>query len=494
MSTKRIGIFLAIIGVILFLASLLLDFVIPGDTGLGASQLLGLQVGVVVLLIGLFLIFVYPEQRIQMASSLRTVVQRILGLPVDVWILVGFAIVYTVFFLFPVFFNPERTMWYFNRYVPNANPIGSDIRDIVNYVHQWLVLHQSPYGGDLFAYPPLDLVLFAPLLLMGYPAYFYLITILTLLFHVGSALVLSLFIRQHANVSLPLLVFGLSLFSYGLQFELERGQYNVITFAICLIAIYIFHARYEYRYVAYLLFTLSVQLKIYPAIMIVMFVKDWRDWKGNIRRFAGIALLNLALLFLLGFRTFGEFLNAVAGKQAYAGSWNGNHSLKGFVYHLSLDGFGLFSPETVSAFQQFRGGIELFLLIIIALCFLAVLIHAYLQNDPNPNSILLLVSTICALIIPSISNDYKLPIITAPMAAVFCSLALPEQRWKRSLAIFLILIMSMAYWSTQYPFSVKPYILTRNFTALFILLLAVTALNFVVSEKRSAAVAQPVED
>ena len=493
MSTKKFGYFLTFLGAIAFLVSLLLDYLIPGDTGLGASQLLGMVAGVAIGLLGMFLVFLYPNREIQIRSSIQALTQRILDLPVTVWVLVGFTVVYVAFFLSPVFFNAERSMWYFNRYVPNTNPIGGDIRDILNYVHQWLILDQSPYGGDLFAYPPLDLILFAPLLLVDYPTYFYFITIVTLVFHVGSALVVSLFIKRHHNVSLPLLIFGLSIFSYGLQFELERGQYNVIAFALCLIAIYIFHAHYEYRYVAYLLFTLSVQLKIYPAILIVMFIRDWRDWKGNLKRFAGIALLNFALLFILGFQTFGDFLAAIAGKQSHAGSWNGNHSLKGFVYHLSLDGFGLFPPETVTVFQQYRGWIEILLLAIIAICFLSILLHSYVQNSSDPNPILLLVGTICGLIIPSISNDYKLPILTAPIAAVFCSLALPEHKGKKVLAIFLILVMSMGYWSTQYPFTVKPYVLTRNFLPLFILLISATILNFVASTKQSAIAAEPVD-
>ena len=492
MPTKRIGYFLTIVGAIAFLASVLLDFVSPGDWGIGASQILGMIAGVTLVLLGTFLVFLYPNRQLDIRSGVQSITQRILDLPVSVWVLVGFAIVYVAFYLSPVFFNAERSLWYFNRYIPDKNPIGVDIQAIMRYIQDWLLSGQSPYADGFIAYPPLALVLFSPLMLIGYPAFYFVMTALTLFFHLGSALIVSLFIKRYQDVSLALLFFGLSLFSYGLQFELERGQFNVIAFSLCLIGIYIFHSHYEFRYFAYLLFTLGVQLKIYPVILIVMFIRDWHDWKGNLKRFAGMALLNLALLFILGFPFFGGFLRAVSGQQSLGSTWNGNHSLKGFVDNLVRDGFGLFQPEILTTLQQSYRGIELLLFVIIALCFLTVIFHSYVQNRSNPNPFLLLLCTICALIIPSISNDYKLPILTAPIAAVICGLALPEHRWKRIAAIILVLVLSMAYWSTLYPFSVKPSILTRTFPALFIILIVATALHFVVSTSRAAPPAEHV--
>lgn len=493
MPTKKIGYFLTIVGALAFLTSALMDFVIPGDTGIGASQILGMESGVAILLLGLFWAFLYPNTEIKIASTLKSVVQRVLNLPVSVWVVVGFAVIYVAFYLSPVFFNADRSMWYFNRYIPDKNPIGVDVQDNVRYIENWLVSGQSPIADGFIAYPPLAFAIFSPLVLIGYPAIFYFMTFATLFFHLGSALVVLPFVKKHQNVSLALLIFGLSIFSYGFQFELERGQFNVIAFSLALIAIYIFHSRYEYRYIAYLLFTLGVQLKIYPVLLIVMFIRDWRDWKSNLKRLASIALLNFALLFVLGWQIFVDFLRAVAGKQTFGATWNGNHSLKGFVNQLVQDGYGLFQPATLTAFQEFQGSIELFFLAVIGFCFLAVLVHSYIQNNSQPNPLLLLSATICALVLPSLSNDYKLPILTAPIAAVFCGIALPEHQWRKILSILLILIMSMAYWSMQYPFSVKPDLLTRNFPALFVLLIAATVLNFVASSKRSTVPVEQVQ-
>ena len=58
--------------------------------------------------------------------------------------------------------------------------------------------------------------------------------------------------------------FVTGLTSHGLQFELERGQFNVVAISLCLLAVYIFHYQVKYRHFGYLLFLVAVQLKVYP--------------------------------------------------------------------------------------------------------------------------------------------------------------------------------------------------------------------------------------
>jgi hypothetical protein len=88
----------------------------------------------------------------------------------------------------------------------------------------------------------------------------------------------------------------------------------VFTLLLCLTSIYIFHYHPKYRLLAYILFSLSVQLKLYPAIFIVMFVDDWRDWKNVVLRFLGIGLVNLLLFFVMGYQTFQDFIRSVTAQ------------------------------------------------------------------------------------------------------------------------------------------------------------------------------------
>jgi hypothetical protein len=279
------------------------------------------------------------------------------------------------------------------------------------------------------------------------------------------------------NLPLVLLFFVTGLSSYGLQFELERGQYNVFTFFLCLWAIYIFHYHPRYRIFAYLLFSASVQLKIYPAIFIVMFIDNWRAWKDILVRFAGLALFNLLLLFIMGYRIFLDFLAMLSTQLSTPGwTWNGNHSISAFVFNLAKDGFRIIRPATLEVLQQNAGLLKNLLLLIYIVAFVSALLIAYRRNTGGPDPYLLLTCMIGALIIP-ISNDYTLSILAAPVALLLSNVPQMRNLPQRLLAISLVVGMSFFYASVLIPFKYKPYYLSNAFPALFLILLCATVLN-----------------
>lgn len=483
------GYLFAALGVVVFLASLAVDAIGLGDRMLGASQFLGMEIGILFIVTGFLTASYFQDRSIDPREVLRDSLNRVIDLPVGVWIMAGFLVMYILFFLQPVFLNPEHSMFYFNRFLPDKRPIGLDIRAVMEYIRNWLTVDQSPYADGFIAYPPLALILFSPLLLIDYPAYYYFITLASLAFFFVSTLLIPLSRAGGVNKYIPIMLFVPGIFSYGLQFELERGQSNIIAFSLCLIAVHLFHLHEKHRIPAYLLFTLGVQIKIYPAILILLFVRNLRDWKSNLMRIAGILSANIAMLFIAGTQIFKGFVQAVRDQQAYGPTWNGNHSLNGFVNHLALDGFGLFNPDTVAFFQENFSLLELGFLAVVGLCLLTVFLRSQRKASPGLSPDLLVLCTICGLIIPSISNDYKLPILIAPMALYWGSFSLPNGRHREKiLPIILILIASLAYWSLQYPFVVKPYFLTRNFPALFVLLLAVTALSFLAAPNAETSI------
>ena len=479
MSTKKAGLVLIVLGAVLFLVSLLVDYVGGGDRRLGANQVLGMEIGVIILLSGIFLAYLYPEHRVNIRAGIHTLLERLANLPVSAWVIVGFLIVYFLYFISPIFLNPERRIYYPTRYMSDSSPIGLDIRDVTRYIENWVVKGQSPYADKFIAYPPLALALFTPLLLLGYPAYYYFITFTTLLFYLVSTLLVPLWSIPSRKKSLVLLLFALGAFSYGFQFELERGQSNIIAFSLGLLAVYLYHSRQDSDYLAYLLFSVGLQMKIYPGILIVMFVKDWRDWKGNIKRIAGLLLFNLALLFILGPGLFKDFIDAVRGQQAFENPSLESHALKGYFSYLAEGDLPSLAPRTLAMVQQYQGQIELLLLAVLGLCLLSVLLSLYLQRKSGLNASLLVLCTICAMVIPSISNNYKLPILIAPMAILWGSITMPAGGWKKILSILLIIMTSVAYWSLQYPPTIKPEFLRHNFPALFVIAIVTTVLYFV---------------
>ena len=477
MSTRKIGFALAIIGVVGALTSILVDALGFGDGGIQAAQILGIVAGLMLAVFGLTVALQVPERRIDIGSSLRAGIERLFRLPVSVWFLIGFLVAYVLLFVLPVFLNTDRSMVYFNRFIPNMNPIGADMNYTLDYVKSWVTTRQSPYPDS--HYPPLTYVLLSPLTLFEYPASYAVTTFLTLFSYIILTLLIPVLFNPKSNFSLTVLLAVTGLFSYGFQFELERGQYYSVAFLLCMLAIYLFHRHYEFRYLAYVLFSFSVHLKIVPIFFLPMFIKDWRDWKGNLKRMAGLGLLNLALLFVLGYRSLVNFLEALLFRvETPTFLWNGNHSLANFVFNFVQDGYGLFSEATVLFLQQNANLFEWSLLIIILLCLFSIIFFMYKNGRGGFNPYLLLVCTLCALIIP-VSVDYTLPMLVAPLAIFLGSApGLIGSPVRKFMSILLVLTISLAYASLLYPFKYKPYFLNNSFPALFLILVAVTLYYF----------------
>ena len=97
-----------------------------------------------------------------------------------------------------------------------------------------------------------------------------------------------------------------------------------------------------------------------------------------------------------------------------------------------------------------------------------------------------------ALILPSISNDYKLSILTAPMiiVAALAPVFDQEMQMRKTFYILLLVIASSAYWVLQYPFKFKPEILSRSFLPLFVLLLVISVLGLLANWNRRTTEAE----
>lgn len=477
MSTKKIGYALAAIGVSGALISFLVDYLGFGDGGIQAAQIMGIIAGLIITVFGLSVATQVSEKQIDIGSSLRTGTERLLDLPVSVWFVTGFLLVYILLFLSPVFLNTDRSMVYFNRFLPNMNPIGADMNYTLDHVKSWVTTRHSPYPESF--YPPLTYVLLSPLTLLNYPISYIVSTYLTLFSFVILTLLIPILFSTKKDITLIVLLSVTGLYSYGFQFELERAQYYSMAFLLCMLAIYIFHRHYAFRYLAYLLFSFSVHLKIATIFLLPMFIKDWRDWKGIIKQMVLLGILNIAFLFVLGYRNLVNFVDALLEKtttQTFL--WNGNHSLSNFVFNFVKDGYGLLSEKAVLLLQQNAKLFEQLLLLVIVLCVLSIIFHIYRNGKRGFNPSLLLVCTICALVIP-VSVDYTLPMLVAPMALFLSDVPnLNDSKGNRFISIFLMLIISISYASLLYPFKYKPYFLNNNFPVLFIILIAATIFYF----------------
>ncbi len=133
-----------------------------------------------------------------------------------------------------------------------------------------LMAGQSPYFG-LNLYAPLTNVFFVPLVFMNFAAAYALMSVLSLLCVAWTTYALPMLISGTRQLSaLHALILAGGFLSYGLQFEIERGQFNVLAVTLCLVAVWIYHYHVRYRFLAYVLFLTSVQLKLYPFIFALL--------------------------------------------------------------------------------------------------------------------------------------------------------------------------------------------------------------------------------
>lgn len=397
-------------------------------------------------------------------------------------IFAGFLLAYVLFQVFPVYLNPDREMKTIQQFWP-IKPIGMDLVNNMKFVRAWFVDHQTSYATDNM-YPPLETLLFGPFLLLDSGLAYTTLTTLTLLCYLLLTAGLPLLIlRQHLADPVVLLVTVTGLASMGFAFELERGQYNVITMFLCLGAIWLFHERPRWRWAAYVMFTLAVQLKLYPAIFILMFIEDWHDWKVILKRFALIGGLNFLCLFALGPTACLEFLEKLHKNTAAPLIWFGNHSIA-------------CNAELVEkATGIAKGALSLAMLALYALALGAVVALAWLRRRRGLNPYLLVACTIGALIIPSISHDYTLSYLAAPVVIVLThtlrrGAASPLPRLGQWAAL---LAVSFAYFATTTSVSNKtgypPFLFSTHAPMLFLVLLGTVTLCALEPEAPSKEVA-----
>ncbi len=392
--------------------------------------------------------------------------ELLLKWPLANWVFLGLVLTFLAFFIVPVFLGSTPGLR-FTAYLPPLSPIGHDFKETVSASSAWLHGRAAP----LILYPPLTLVFFAPFTFLNDSVAYTVFVLLILLGYFWITLLLPRWIfKQKKLPPLALLVIITGLASYGLQFELQRGQWNVIAFAFCFTAIYLFHSHPKHRWLAYSLFSISVQLKLYPAIFVFTLIENGSDWKNNIKRFVGLGLVNIAALFIFGIGPVRGMVGSMSNVENFFGEHPYNLSVSAFIAGDHSLGVPSTTSRVIPSSHAAPWLPQLLLFAFFGVCFLIVLWRAYKNNSKGLNPYVLLACTVGALIIPSISFDYKLSILPASIVLLIPVLQSFERGANRLLVIFLTLLFSIAYFSTLYSFANKPEWLQYNLPALFVLL------------------------
>jgi hypothetical protein len=475
---KRLASTLLTVGALLIFLSLIVDIIGLGKKGIQAAQISGILAGIFLVLVGWGLRSL-PENEKTWKQIFVEKGDAFLNLPVIFWVLTGFLIIFLMYFVQPMFFDAGRKFSYFVNYLPALDPIGNDLNYNTRAI-QLLLQGKSPYELPFHFYPPLYHIVFAPLLLFGDQGKYFLMTGLTLLSF--GLLFLLLWRKNGTSYGVFVFFFLTGLFSYGMQFELERGQFNVLTLLLVITGIWVYHYFPSFRLLAYTLWLIATHIKLYPAVFLLMFFTHWKNQKENFMTLVQLGILNIAAFLILGYKIFLQFVNAVITESRnplwlLPDKQPINHSLKAFIDKLVKNNDGELPAKLSGWLSISRSWVGVILLAIIVLCSVIILWRT-LQNRPNllHADALMLLLLLCFLL-PSASIDYKLVLLAPGLAVVLANRTLPEPCWQKILFIGLIILMVAAYSLTLVPYHYRSGLLLTTFPMLFTILLCLTGLN-----------------
>jgi hypothetical protein len=340
------------------------------------------------------------------------------------------------------------------------NPIGTDSRMKVIFSKKWFLEHQS-------VGTPISILFFAPLMYLSDSQAYYIMAVIIVLVYLFNSLIFpALFVRTRTLSPLVVLISVVGLFSYGLQFEIERGQFYSIAMFFCCMAVYLYQKN-KYVFLSYILLSIAIQLKLSPAVFLAMYALCDNKRKGIINILL-LLLMNFLLLIIFGWSHFKLFVSRIADRLDSPYIWINNHSIHSYLFYCSKKYPGM---------AEYAGFIELVFMIVFVLLTLLVVYSFYWVRRDWIRYYLFFICVIGMMTIPPESFDYNLAMLSAPVAIFLCYI---EKHSSDLFHKFVTLGISFCYGMTLFSFTNKDPILKNNFPVL-IAMLVLLYISFVVA-------------
>jgi hypothetical protein len=238
-------------------------------------------------------------------------------------------------------------------------------------------------------------------------------------------------------------VFILIMLSYPVLFTLDRGNQEMIVFALLAGFLYFYYVR-ERGWLAALLLAAAIAYKVFPATFLILLLAQ-RRWK----------LFGLAVMFTAVLTAFASVL--------FLGLDDG-HSLSAFINHYSQgsyqdymvnQGAGLQHGHTLWGMTRIVGMLsgakwvapsgyeKLVYIAIAALVFVLISLHVLFREKEIWKQVLFM--TIAAIFLPFVSNDYTMIHMYLPLALFVNSARV--SRWNMMYAVlFAVLLVPVDYY------------------------------------------------
>lgn len=377
----------------------------------------------------------------------------------------------TIFFLNNIlpWINTQNDLWSSPYIFPYIDPIGTDFREGLFYPAKIFLQGKSPYTDYSSIYPPFTILFALPFRLFEVQVS-YIIQVILLFVANIAAISLSLKIGQQVihqsgedkhgtdgfvkNLIFLQIAF-LTITSYGFLFSIERGNYDIYPMVFSLLAIWVLVTKPSWIWIQVLLISVATHLKLYPAILFSIVI-----WKHRWKSVIPIILLNLALLFITGPSNAIDFIKTVITYSENPFIWIGNHSAASFNQHVN---------QYLSQHNWSQLPNVIFTLTPLALWAIGAFV-LYRRKYNNRNVIWLFVLSVPLMnLIPSTSHDYKLVLLSSPLAILLFILMTDYFQRGNNFNLILITLLMVIMFPITRSYTMLPLIFKNKYP--FILLL-----------------------
>ena len=366
--------------------------------------------------------------------------------------------------------------------LPLAHPAGLDFRDgLYDPARSFTTAHSG--------WPPLTLLLGRPFTLLSFSTA-YALQVCLLVAFAAAAAVLSGQLAAKAvcaadesgqgrrvDARMLALVMGFWLMtSYGFMFEVERGNIDLYALVFSLASVWLMIRFPRSAWLAAAALAIAIGLKLYPAILLVVLV-----WRYRWRSLVPVAVTTAAVM--------------VVG-----GPVNLRHSLTG-LYSIQADParLGWLNESAAAVAHLLRGGTSwapawvLYPLLLVPLSLWGSTLLVLIRRGCSERRIVLAAAACVPVmvVIPTISNDYKLVLSVFPLAVLAAVIATmrrePAMAW---ITLFGVLAFAMIFLAGS-SHVIAPSLQTSKY-AFQVALQALLLVVVLIADGRPARSAPPV--
>jgi hypothetical protein len=301
----------------------------------------------------------------------------------------------------------DAWVWRAPMYFPPINPIGADFR---NGAYEGARTFSTGTNG----WPPLTLVLYQPYRLFDQNTA-YVIHVLVMIALDLAAIVLAVAVARTPAVTgegvrdddqyrsvgrLGPVVAGWLFVSVGFLLSVERGSIDALVGFLAMAGLFSLVRRPHDVWTPTILFALAANLKIYPAILLVLVIWRFR-WKSVLPIVVSIVVLAL-IAGPANLQTFVTYLRTVVA--GGAGSWVGNSSAQSFAWFV----------DTLRPWYlpHLPGSV---LLAVPVTLFLLTAGPLWRRRDGAATALMACATFPPMCLVPTISHDYKTVILAGPI-------------------------------------------------------------------------------